>query len=191
MVEWHAGRPFFRDREKAMAEAAGDRGMEACWRQVLRLLQRRMHSRRELETKLRQRGYPRGVVTATLAEAERLSLVDDAAFAAAYREELQRKGLGENRVRAALARRGVAAAVPAAEVEAGEDAVADGGDVGDELARARAAMARRAPALAREPDPRKRRERLIRHLLSRGFAMDVIRQAIAWPAPDDGGGGMA
>jgi regulatory protein len=172
-----------------MADAGQDRGREACWRQALKLLQRRMHSRRELDTKLRQRGYSREVIAATLAEAERLSLVDDAAFAAAYRDELQRKGLGANRVRAALGRRGVASA---ASVPGPDEGGATAGDAPDaELARARAAVARRAASLARESDPCKRREKLIRHLLSRGFAMGVIRQAMVQSDGDDEIDGMA
>jgi regulatory protein len=147
---------------------------EACWRQALKLLQRRMHSRRELGMKLRQRGYPVAIIEVTLAEAERLSLVNDAAFAEAYQDELQRKGLGEMRVRAALHRRGVDRAAP----DLPEDAAASDAARDDERTRARAAAVRKQAALAREPDPRKRREKLTRFLLARGFTLGTIREVL-------------
>jgi len=145
----------------------------ACWRQALKLLARRMHSRRELGTKLRQRGYATTTIAAVLAEAERLKLLDDAAFAAAYRTELERKGWGELRIRAALRRRGV----ETVQIAGIGDATA--ARRADEQQRLEHALARKLPAVAREPDPRQRREKLARFLLNRGFSPELVREALS------------
>lgn len=183
---WTGHEPPLAAMRQALAAASGRNSVqrdgplqappdEACWRQALRLLQRRMHSRRELGIKLRQRGYSRMVVDAVLQEAERLNLVDDAAFAEAYREELQRKGLGEMRVRVALQRRGVGR--PVAEVE--RDPAASSLARSSERERAEVALARKRTALSRETDPRKRREKLMRFLLSRGFALNLVQEVLS------------
>ena len=48
---------------------------EALWEQVLRLLQRRAHTRLELRRKLQQRGHPEPDIEAAIAKAQRLSLM--------------------------------------------------------------------------------------------------------------------
>ena len=49
---------------------------------------------------------------------------------------------------------------------------------GAELEAARRAAASKAPSLAREADPRKRREKLLRFLASRGFSAETARMVL-------------
>jgi regulatory protein len=81
-----------------------------CYDQALRLLARRPHFRRQLERKLRERGYDDGEVEATLERLAREGHVDDERLARDFAAaRAGRAGEGARRVRAELERRGVTA----------------------------------------------------------------------------------
>lgn len=74
---------------------------------LLDLLSRRMHTRLELSRKLSQK-YSKEAVEAALSKAQELSLLNDAAFAETYAEELSRvKHYAAPRIRMALLEKGV------------------------------------------------------------------------------------
>ena len=78
-----------------------------CYQKALDLLARRAHFRRELESKLRQRGYEESEIEAVLARLEELGYLDDTATAGQWLEERARQGgWGRRRLRAELVRRG-------------------------------------------------------------------------------------
>lgn len=151
-----------------------DRPDDACaqaFDAALRILARRNHSRVELRQKLRQRRFTPPAIDAALARCERLGYVDDSETAAAYFRELVRKGFGGDRIRLEMNRKGLSGEAVDGLIEA-----YTGGP--DEAAAASHLLARRMGRFDREADPRKRREKIFRFMLSRGFSADTIQEAL-------------
>jgi len=139
---------------------------------AVRILAPRQHTEAELRRKLGKRGFDPETVDAVLAECRDRNYVDDAATARLYLAELIRKDYGVNRVRQAMRQKGLADALieEISEEYAGSE---------DERAAARKALAKKRPALERETDPRKRREKAYRFLAGKGFTGEVIRTAMS------------
>lgn len=151
---------------------------------ALRLLQRRLRSRAELERALRRRGYAGDDVAAVVADLTQVGWIDDARFARAWiADRLRLRPSGRRRLAAELSARGVdrrvihdalAAALPAAWE--------------DELATAQAAA--RSLRLRGLP-PATARRRLASWLQRRGFGTEAITRALrtvmgpAGPERDD------
>jgi regulatory protein len=135
---------------------------------ALGLLAVRARSRRELEQRLLQAGYPAVEVGAELDRLERVGLIDDAAFA---RQLVQHAfgagGKGRRAVASALFAKGVDPEVAASTLE-------DLG--GDEEQRAFDLASSRAPRLG-GIDPQKAFQRLSGLLMRRGFAPELARSA--------------
>lgn len=137
-----------------------ERPRVSCYDKALGLLGRRSHFRRELEGKLRQRGYPEAEVEETLGRLEGHGYLDDARTARELVEmRLSRGPEGKRRLASELKRRG-------ASQEAVEEALAALPD--DDLPAARKA----AEAWTRRGggDPRS----LARHLHRKGFSQRAI-----------------
>lgn len=152
--------------------------LEKCRESALRLLEQRLHSRAELDRKLRERGYPTPVRTVILADLERVGLVDDQQFAEAFiRQKLgSSRPVGRQRILLDLRRRGVPAEL--AENTYAEIAAEDGDD-DSELERARAAAERKWASLVRSGrEYQKARASLYRFLASRGFSGDIVRRIL-------------
>ena len=132
---------------------------------ALRLLGYREHSAEELLRKLRDTGYPEAVAQAVVARFTEIELVDDARFAAAWNRSRAAAGYGPRRIRRELEMRGVSP-------ETIRNALSDGEDSEDELARALSALGGRTAA------DRQGRDRLVRRLVSRGFALSVALRAV-------------
>lgn len=80
----------------------------SAFRKAIELLGRRSHFRRELDAKLRQRGYEDAEVEEALARLADQGLIDDRATAGEFvRGRLARKPLGRLRLRRELEARGV------------------------------------------------------------------------------------
>jgi len=131
------------------------------YQKALQLLATRAHFRRELEAKLRQRGYPGEEIEAALAKLTEEGYLDDRATARVFVESRQgRTSEGRSRLRAELIKRGAPDdAVEAALAELTPD---------DDLPAARDAAEswRRKGGL----DPRA----LARHLERKGFSRRAI-----------------
>lgn len=127
---------------------------------AVQLLAARPHFRRELEAKLRQRGFPSEEIEEALDRLTDQGYLDDHAAARSLVESRAAKGEGRARLRAELARRG-------APDEAIEEALSELTDE-DDLPRAREA----AEAWRRKggSDPRA----LARHLDRKGFSRRAI-----------------
>lgn len=86
--------------------------------QAVKLLARRTHFRREIETKLARRGYPPAEIDDALARLTERSYLDDAEAARQYVSgRLARGGYGRARLQAELDARGVERRVAAAVLE--------------------------------------------------------------------------
>ena len=135
-----------------------------------RLLSRRMHSASELRSKLRQRGYSAETAESVLSYMRSINALDDSRFAESYAEELKAKGLGGRRIRQAMSKRGI---IPSES----DRAISSQGKEGF-LENARILAAKKMRSVKAGEDPRKRRDKLFRHLLSKGYEMDLVRRVV-------------
>jgi regulatory protein len=161
------------ERVRAAAARLDARGV------ALRLLQRRLRSRVELETALRRRGVPGDVVAAVVGELRRSGWIDDARFARAWiRDRLALRPCGARRLRAELRRRGVSAQVTA-------EALAEllPFEMEDELART---QAQTRLARLRGLPPEAVRRRLAGWLVRRGYPGEVIARVLRHLLPAEG-----
>ena len=151
----------------------------------------RSRSVTETRSRLRHLGYPEPLIEEVLSRLLAMGYLDDVAFGrawvesrdrsrprgeAALRQELRRKGLDDAVVRQVLGDR--AAGIRDARLgRAAPDAAAeDEGQPGSvDRAAAERLIARKASALAREPDPRKRRQKAYALLARNGFDPGVCQ----------------
>jgi regulatory protein len=133
----------------------------------LRRLARRDHSELEIRQALRREGFAEEAVDETILRLRRQRYLDDAGFAARLaRSRLAHSGLGRNRVRLELRRKGVRRAT----VEAGlEEAL---GEVSE--AEVLDALARRFWRSRAADDPASRIRKLWMFLVRRGFPSDLV-----------------
>ena len=136
---------------------------------AMRLLSRRALSERELLNKLCAAGYPFREARDAVAECRKRGYVNDEAFAADYTELLAGRCLGGPRIRLALRKRGIPAELQEEPLEAAAETEAE---------RASEALAYKLRLLARETDPRRKREKAFRFLIGRGFSCESCRTAL-------------
>ena len=136
---------------------------------AMRLLSRRALSERELLNKLCAAGYPFREARDAVAECRKRGYVNDEAFAADYTELLAGRCLGGRRIRLALRKRGIPAELQDEPLEAAAETEAE---------RASEALAYKLRLLARETDPRRKREKAFRFLIGRGFSCESCRTAL-------------
>jgi len=177
----HAGQRLELPQWQAIQREACE---QLCFQKLLDLLERRAHSERELKRKLYQRGFRKTPIEAALARARELDLVNDEQFTRAFVDDrLRRGGIGINKLRAELAKRGVDRELVTrvlAETEALDDEA--------EVVAAAVAAAEPRWRRSRDDDPHKRRARIMRFLAGRGFPADVCRAAtdcLEAPPDDD------
>jgi regulatory protein len=146
---------------------------QACYAKLLDLVARRPHSETEIRRKLRQRDFPKPLIQSTLAKAKEAGLLNDANFARLYIEEKERlTELSRGRIVADLRKRGIdRQTIEDAFYALEEDGQIPTGD--HEREKAMRAATRKWEQLARETDPYKRREKLLRFLAGRGFTADL------------------
>ncbi|MEI2999789.1 MAG: regulatory protein RecX [Victivallis sp.] len=136
---------------------------------AMQLLSRRALSERELLNKLCAAGYPFREARDAVAECRKRGYVNDEAFAADYTELLAGRCLGGRRIRLALRKRGIPAELQEEPLEAAAETEAE---------RASEALAYKLRLLARETDPRRKREKAFRFLVGRGFSCESCRTAL-------------
>ena len=156
--------------EAALAHAERDLAKQ----RAIQLLSYRDRSIAELNRGLRDSGYSAGLSDEVVARMRELCLVDDGRFAGMWVRTRLAAGIGSRRILRELNDRGVDPEVASAAVqtECPED---------DELQRATVALR------GARPNDRRTRDKLIRRLVSRGFALSVALQAVEAAPPDEGG----
>jgi regulatory protein len=166
-----------------MTDSASE-SIEKCRECALRLLERRPHSRAELERKLRERDYPAPVRQLILADFERVGLVNDRQFTEAFVRQklLASRPVGTRRILFDLRRRGISEEMARAVLaEVTEEDNEEG-----ELERARQAASTKWASLMRSGrEIQKARAAVYRFLAGRGFDGDVIRRAVEELERDD------
>lgn len=138
---------------------------DAAMKKAASILSKRMHSSHEIKNKL-IRKFPLEVVNETIKELERLDYINDARFATAYATELQNKGLGRRLIINKMARRGIAQSL--CEDSTPKESLSSEKEHAMEFLKSRKKM------LDREPDTRKKKEKIFRMLKSRGFSNEII-----------------
>jgi len=168
-----------------LREVAGAEEVHKATEAALVLLEVRARARREIETRLAQKGYDDLVITQVLEKLTRLGLLDDAQFAAQWVEAKTRAGgsrpVGRRRLSSELFGKGVAKEQIA---EAVEKVTND-----DELALARAAAGKKVRIVPTDRDVlQAERRKLMGFLQRRGFGWEAVKQATreALPAPGEG-----
>jgi regulatory protein len=144
---------------------------QECFDRTIRCLERRLHSRSELKTKLRKYEYGDAMIDDVLDQLEQLGYIDDKRFAETRAElSAKYKHHGPNRARVELARKGVPRETARQAVEHVYEAH-DSSAVARDLARKKMkSLARLEPAVAKR--------RLYGMLLRRGFDYDTIKPII-------------
>ena len=138
---------------------------------AVRLLARRDHTGFELQQKLRQRGYGRGVIDAVLTECERLDYINDERTARVYIGQLARRGFGFRRIRLELKKKGLSG-------DRFESILNESSSEIDEHEIARKILQKKMKSFEREEDSKKRRDKIYRFLYSKGFSDMVISDLI-------------
>ena len=142
---------------------------------ALAALRRKERATAELRAWLATRGHASEEIEATIGRLKELGELDDERFALRYAEDKRElRGWGAERIREALASRGVAPAL----VELALEADSHGAQVG----RASNLLARRGQPLAADAD----RARALGYLTRRGYAYEVAYEAIRLAARPGG-----
>lgn len=135
--------------------------------QVLRYLEIRPHSRKELTLKLLRKSYRKETIYAALADLEKVDLINDEKFSRQFIEnELIMRPGSKKLLRSKLIQRGVAAEVFAPIL----DEIYEKQDEG----RIALQIAQKFLKIQGRANSGKKREKLIRHLVNKGFDWDVI-----------------
>lgn len=136
-----------------------------CLSALTEMLGRREYGAHEAERKLHQAGFRRGAIGHALKRAQELRFLDEERFLRSYIDERIRRGWGRIKIEADLRRRG---ADPFS-LEGYPEAFFS---IEDDRARASA-------LLERKPIPEHNAfERLVRHLMSKGFSYTVAADAV-------------
>ncbi len=156
--------------EQVAAIQAGEVRQEA-FDYALKTLQRRLHSRSELQRKLAKREYAAATIDEVLNDLERLGYIDDARFAKTKAQSAaEYKHHGQRRAMIELRKAGVTDATA-------RKAIEDVYDPRDNLATARMLAQKQATRL-KKLEPHVARRRLAGMLLRRGFDYDTVRPVI-------------
>jgi regulatory protein len=162
-----AGKEFDDDRWN---EIKRESDFHFAWDSAMRMLSVRAHSEGDLKKKLGARKFAVATVERVIAECARLDLLDDAKFAEEYIRELRAGGAGSALVKLKLRSKGIKEDLLETVMNAETPEI--------ELESAKTALAKKAKTLAREADPRKRREKTYRYLASRGFSYETISKIL-------------
>jgi len=157
---------------RAQAEAVlAEEEVVRCREKAGAILGLRRRSRRELERKLRDKGFSPEAIERTVKLMEEYGHIDDTAYAKSYvHDRLLKRGVGRSRLQQELRLKGVDAKLAA------ETATMASTDE-EELDRAVAQAIRRNRTI-RHDDPRKRERSLTSFLAGRGFGWETIRRAL-------------
>jgi regulatory protein len=167
-----------------LREVAGAEEVHKATEAALVLLEVRARARREIETRLAQKGYDEEVITRVMEKLTRLELLDDAQFAAQWVEAKTRVGgsrpIGKRRLSSELFGKGVAKEQIAEAVEKVTNE--------DELVLARAAAGKKVRVVPTDRDAlQAERRKLMGFLQRRGFGWETVKQVTreALPAPGE------
>lgn len=143
-----------------------------CFTMLAEMVSRRDHGEEEAADKLRCYGFRDIEIEQAVDRAREFRFLDDTRFVSTFIDERKRRGWGRRKIELELKRRGI----EAADIEGYPEAFFDDED---DLARARAVLERKSVPAARGF------EKLVRHLLSKGFSYAIASQAVRERMDDD------
>ncbi len=166
-----------------LLEVAGAEEVQKALDSALLLLEVRARAKREVETRLSQKGYEPSIIEQVVEKLTRLELLNDAQFAAQWVEAKTRVGgnrpVGRRRLSSELYAKGVA-----------KDQIADAVETitnADELALARAAAGKKVRIVPTDRDLlQKERQKLMGFLQRRGFGWETVKQVTRESLPARG-----
>ncbi len=130
------------------------------------MLARRIHSEKEVRDKLRKKKFPPETIEKVIARLYEMNLLNDAHFASALvRDKLKRTPIGKSALKSKLAQKGIAKETI--------DSVLCETDLNSEALCTKAAE-KKLKMLQKEPDVRKRKQKLSQFLMRRGFDWETI-----------------
>lgn len=136
-------------------------------------LARRHHSQKELELKLRKKNYEKELIDEVLNSMKVAGLIDDSSFAFQFAEEkLGRKKWGANKIKNELFKRGIS-------TELVRDVMNKLASPADQSESAMLAAEKKFKMIVkREKDGLKIKQKVLAHLISRGFNYDIASETI-------------
>ncbi|HSL89882.1 MAG TPA: regulatory protein RecX [Ignavibacteriaceae bacterium] len=147
---------------------------------AISFLAKRIHSKRELENKLRKKNYEIELIKAVLDELEEKGLIDDNTFANQFSDEkLNSKKWGLQKVKSELFKKGISADVIKDVVKIYADSESQQTSANDLVKKKLNLISKR------ENDQKKINQKLIAFLLSRGYDYDIAREAVREVIIDD------
>ena len=169
-----------------LLEVAGAEEVQKALDSALLLLEVRARAKREIETRLTQKGYEEGIIEQVIEKLVRLELINDAQFAAAWVEAKTRVGgnrpVGRRRLSSELYAKGVA-----------KDQIAEAVGIvsnSDELVLARAAASKKVRTIPTDRDLlQAERRKLMGFLQRRGFGWETVKQVTRESLPAKGDAG--
>ena len=144
------------------------------------MLARRAHTRRELQQKLRKKGFEADEIGCVLDGLAERGLVDDRKTASSIVRTQSARGRGRGRLASELSAKGVSREDAAAAMEELDPA--------DEAANLQRLLARRDRSLSASLTPQARSKKLFDHLVRRGYSPGAVIEALrkkGEPADDD------
>lgn len=137
----------------------------AAFSYLVDLLSRRDHSTKEIQDKLKGQGFSPSSIESAVEKARQSRYLDDARFASYFVDERVRRGWGRIKIEQELRRKGVDPAEIPGYPEEYFDEQSD--------------VERAAALLARKSIPENKPfEKLVRHLMSKGFSYSIARDAV-------------
>lgn len=162
---------------KGACTAEQKAALRAAKNAAVRLLAGRDHTPRELARKLKTRGFDASTAERAIEACIQLQCLNEGAFARAYRKQMTLKGYGVRFIRMAMKQKGF----KDRHIDA---AFAEYDLTVDEMKAAQCALTRKCNALRYLPDNLKKKEKLFRFLISRGFSRETAYEALLLLAPD-------
>jgi regulatory protein len=146
--------------------------IEEAKQKVLRLLNRRLYSEKEILDKLNAKGYEDHIVSIVVSELKEISIIDDRAFTRAFvSDRLRLKPEGSFKIALELRKKGISREV--IERAFNEAQVVDG-----DRERALDIARRRLLSLSAITDRMTKKRRLSSYLARRGFSFEIIRETL-------------
>lgn len=163
------GQPLTEEREARIDE---DESLVQAKQTALNYLAHKPRTEQEVRQRLEREDVAPPIVDDVMARMQDLGYVDDAAYAEDYvRNRFQSKQYGPRRIQNELAKRGI-------DRTQAERAVERFFDDHDATAAAWSHAEKRWPTIARDDNPQRRKQKLYRYLVRRGFASDTVYRII-------------
>ncbi len=158
-------------QSSSFSSDAEDTQFEAARKIALRLLTRRMRTRREIEEKLTSRGFSRDIVSSVSDRLESAGLIDDVEYAAAFlRTSLRLRPRSYRVLRTELIKKGVSPELANSSVQESSQSI-------PETSVAREVLKKAHRLYGKLPD-RERKRKLFSFMGRRGFSLETISELL-------------